>query len=133
MIKLYRKYEEIVNYLIFGGLTTFVSIGSYYIWGLVFNLRNDFLFVIANVLSWILAVTFAYITNKKYVFKSDSRKIIEFCKFVCSRILTLLMEVLGMYLLVKVIKIDNMIAKVLMQLVVIVTNYVISKVLVFKR
>lgn len=133
MIRLYKKYREIINYLFFGVLTTLISVGSYYVLGLLWDLTNNILFILANVTSWILAVIFAYITNKKYVFQSDSKKIFEFFKFVFSRVFTLLMEVVGMYLLVKVIKIDNMIAKIMMQFLVIVSNYIISKVLVFKR
>lgn len=133
MIKLYKKYEEVINYLIFGVLTTLISVISYYVFDLIFDLGNNILFILANVLSWTLAVIFAFITNKKYVFKSNGNKLLEFYKFILSRIFTLLVEVIGMYLLVKVIKIDNMLAKLMMQIIVIVSNYVISKILVFKR
>ena len=84
MFKLYRKYQEFINYLIFGVLTTLVSIISYYILSLIFNLENNILFLLANILSWFLAVTFAYITNNRYVFKSDNNKIVEFIKFIIS-------------------------------------------------
>ena len=132
MKNLIKKYEEIIKYLIFGVLTTLVSIGSYYILSLFFNLENDILFVLANILSWMLAVLFAYITNKKYVFKSSNSKIKEFLKFIASRIITVLIEVLGMYILVKILGSNNMFSKAIMQLVVIILNYVISKFIVFK-
>ena len=132
MKNLIKKYEEIIKYLIFGVLTTLVSIGSYYILSLFFYLENDILFVLANILSWMLAVLFAYITNKKYVFKSSNSKIKEFLKFIASRIITVLIEVLGMYILVKILGSNNMFSKVIMQLVVIILNYVISKFIVFK-
>ena len=61
---LYKKYAEIIKYLIFGVLTTLVSISSYALFSKVCNINMD----ISNVLSWITAVTFAFITNKKYVF-----------------------------------------------------------------
>jgi len=133
MIKFYRNNQEIINYLIFGILTTLVSIVSYYIFDLIFDLKNDVLFILANILSWILAVSFAFITNKKYVFKKQGKKISEFILFVFSRILTLLLEIIGMYLMVKVFYINNIISKIIMQIIVIVANYFISKLVVFKR
>ena len=133
MVKLLKKYEEIIKYLIFGVLTTIVSIGSYYVFSLILDLKNDFLFIVANVLSWLLAVMFAYVTNKKYVFKSNQSKFLEFIKFVASRIFTVLIEVAGMYILVKCLDGDNMVSKVIMQTIVIILNYIVSKFLVFKR
>ena len=58
---LYKKYKEIINYLIFGGLTTVVSIVTYALFAKVFYID----YLISNVLSWVLAVLFAYITNKR--------------------------------------------------------------------
>lgn len=133
MIKLYKKYREIINYLIFGVLTTIISIVSYYILGLILNLENNIIFILVNILSWLIAVTFAYITNKIYVFKSSGKHFLEFIKFIISRILTLLIEVLGMYILVKVLYFDNMISKIFMQIIVIVLNYIFSKIMVFKK
>ena len=70
--ELYKKYEELINYVIVGVLTTIVSLGSYYLCVLtVFNPDNPVLLQSANIISWILAVTFAYFANRKYVFKSN--------------------------------------------------------------
>ena len=72
---LYQKYKELINYLIVGGLTTVVSLGVYY--GCVLTFLNPEVPVqlqAANVLSWIAAVTFAYFTNRKYVFESKNEK-----------------------------------------------------------
>ena len=70
-LKYYKKYDEIINYLIFGALTTVVTIITYAIFTSTFLSAKTALDIqIANVLSWIIAVTFAYLTNRKFVFKS---------------------------------------------------------------
>ena len=73
LIELYKKFSEIINYLIVGGLTTLVSLGVYY--GLVLTIldpKHPVQLQIANVTSWIAAVTFAYFTNRVFVFKSKN-------------------------------------------------------------
>ena len=93
---LYQKYKELINYLIVGGLTTVVSLGVYY--GCVLTFLNPEVPVqlqAANVLSWIAAVTFAYFTNRKYVFESKNEKRLqEAAAFYGSRVTTLLLDVL---------------------------------------
>lgn len=133
MINLYKKYCEIINYLIFGVLTTLVSILSYYLLSLIFDIENNFFFILINILSWFCAVTFAYLTNKKYVFKSYNKKTLEFIKFILSRIITLLIEIFGMYLFVKVFIFDDLVSKIIMQIVIIILNYLLSKLIVFKK
>lgn len=134
---LYKKYQEIINYLIVGVLTTVVSIVTYFIFSLILDIENNILFILANVLSWICAVIFAYITNKKFVFNtttsSKKEEIKVFSMFVSSRITTLLIELAFMFITVKVILINDKIAKVIAQFIVIVLNYVLSKLFVFKK
>ena len=72
VINLYKKYQEIINYLIVGVLTTVVSIVTYFLFSLILDIENNILFILANVLSWICAVIFAYITNKKFVFNTTT-------------------------------------------------------------
>lgn len=131
--KLYKKYEEIINYLIFGVLTTLVSIGTYFIFARLLN----FHYLVSNVLSFIISVLFAFVTNKLYVFKSKDKtknKVLkEFIAFISSRLLSFGTDTLIMYILVSVIKIDDMIAKIIVQIIVIVMNYILSKVFVFKK
>ena len=128
MFKIYKKYEEIINYLIFGVLTTIVSILSYALFRF-FNIN----YIISNILSWIISVTFAFITNKIYVFKSKENKILnEAIKFYLSRITSLLIELIIMYLAVDILNINDMISKIIVQFIVIVLNYVFSKIFVFK-
>ena len=134
---LYKKYQEIINYLIVGVLTTVVSIVTYFIFSLILDIENNILFILANVLSWICAVVFAYITNKKFVFNtitsSKKEELKVFSMFVSSRITTLLIELAFMFITVKVILINDKIAKVIAQFIVIVLNYVLSKLFVFKK
>ena len=135
MKDLYIKYKEIINYLIMGVLTTVVSLGVYYICVLtVLDPLDPLQLQIANVVSWIAAVTFAYITNRKYVFESNDPDIIrEGAKFFTARIGTLLMDMGTMFLLVTVMGVNDKIAKLIVQVIVTVGNYVLSKVLVFKK
>ena len=134
---LYKKYQEIINYLIVGVLTTVVSIVTYFIFSLILDIENNILFILANVLSWICAVVFAYITNKKFVFNtttsSKKEELKVFSMFVSSRITTLLIELAFMFITVKVILINDKIAKVIAQFIVIVLNYILSKLFVFKK
>ena len=135
IIKLYKKYKEIINYLIFGVLTTIISLGSYYILTItILDPNNPIELQIANILSWLIAVNFAYFTNRKFVFESKSKKIFgEMVKFYIARIASLLLDMAIMYIFVSVLKYDDKIIKVIAQIVVIVANYVFSKLIVFKK
>ena len=132
---LYLKYKEIINYLIFGVLTTIVSLVTYYICVYtILDPDNAVQLQIANVISWIISVAFAYITNRKFVFESkEKNKIKEASKFVTSRIATLLMDMVIMYVGVTVLRFNDKIMKLISQVVVIVMNYILSKILVFKK
>lgn len=133
--ELYTKYKEIINYLIVGGLTTIISLLVYY--ALVFtvlNPENAFELQVANIISWIISVAFAYFTNRKFVFESKNpNKIKEATKFVTSRITTLLLDMLIMYVGVTVLTFNDKLIKLISQIVIIVSNYIISKLFVFKK
>ena len=133
--ELYLKYKEIINYLIFGVLTTVVSLVTYYICVYtILDPDNAVQLQIENVISWIISVAFAYITNRKFVFESkEKNKIKEASKFVTSRIATLLMDMAIMYVGVTVLRFNDKIMKLISQVVVIVMNYILSKILVFKK
>jgi len=127
---LYNKYKEIINYLIFGVLTTIVSILSYALFTRIFYID----IYISSILSWIIAVTFAFITNRIFVFNSKEKNIIlELIKFYLSRLASLGIELLLMYLFVKIFNINDMISKIIVQGIVIVLNYIFSKIFVFKK
>ena len=128
------KYEEVIRYLIIGVLTTIVSLATYYI--LTFTILDPKVSIqlqITNIISWIVSVTFAYFTNRKYVFKLKEKKNIkEASKFYLSRLSTLLLDMLLMQIFVIRLKFNDKIIKLIVQFVVIVLNYILSKFLVFK-
>ena len=132
---LYMRYKEIVHYLIVGVLTTVVSLGVYY--GLVLTVLdpgNPLQLQMANILSWIAAVTFAYVMSRKYVFESHSAKIREeAARFYMSRVGTLLLDMLIMFVTVTLLGMNDKLAKLLVQVVVTVLNYIFSKFLVFGK
>lgn len=129
MMNLYKKYREIINYLIFGVLTTLVNIIVYYIYADCLNVQ----YMVSNFLAWFLSVLFAYITNRKYVFESASESIFtELFKFFGSRITTGVLDMFFMWLLISVLNFNNMISKIIVNVIVVVANYILSKLVVFK-
>lgn len=135
IIEIYKKYKEIINYLIFGVLTTIVSLIVYYISVYTFlNPNNPIQLQTANILSWIAGVTFAYFTNRKFVFESkEENKIKEAGKFIFSRVVTLIMDMLIMLLGVTILHFSDKIFKIISQVAVIVGNYIFSKLFVFNK
>lgn len=139
IIELYKKYEEIVNYLIMGVLATAVNLGiKYALLFTVLEASNPTQLQIAVVISWIVACLFAYVTNKIIVFKSKDTKIFkEFLSFVSARLLTLGMEMLIMFVFVTALGLNSdlwvIIWSLVAQVVVIVANYVFSKLFIFKN
>jgi len=133
--KLYVKNKEIINYLIFGVLTTVISLLVYYtLTNTILNPNNDLELQISNIISWIISVLFAYITNKLYVFETKEKNILkEIIKFFSSRILTLILDILLMYILVSILKFNDQIIKLLVTIIVIVLNYILSKIFIFKK
>ena len=135
IINIYNKYREVINYLIFGFLTTVISLLVYYI--LVFtiiNPHNPILLQVANIISWIVGVIFAYVTNRRYVFNSKNQnKVKEASKFIIARIITLIMDMLIMFIGVTILKYNDKIIKIISQILVIVSNYLFSKIIVFKK
>lgn len=136
--ELYIKNKEIVNYLIFGVLTTVVSLATKYL--LLFTIldaKNSVQLQIAVVISWIVACLFAYITNRIWVFESKSKKIIlEMFKFFSARLVTLGMEMLIMFIFVTWLGLNTnmwvIVWTLISQILIIIMNYILSKVMVFK-
>ena len=129
------KYREMIAYLIVGVLTTVVALAVYYI--LVFTFldpNNSIQLQIANIISWIAGVIFAYFTNRKFVFQSkdpDMKK--EFLKFTAARLSTLVMDMVVMFVLVTWLGFNDKICKIISNVLVIIANYVFSKLFVFKK
>ena len=129
MKKIFWKYQDIIIYFIVGCLSTFVNLLSYDFYRLFIPS-----YLINIVLSWLTSLVFAFFMNRKYVFKSKNNKIKqEFLSFTISRLLTLGMEILFMYLLVDLIQVNDLIAKVIVQFLVFLANYLFGKFIVFKK
>ena len=119
-----KMYESsVIRYIFFGGCTTMVNLVSFFI---LRKLKVEL--NIANIISIILAILFAYVVNSKYVFQD---KVQPFCKFVSARLITMVIEVGGVWLLVSVMGLNDMIGKFLTQFIVLILNYVFSKFFVF--
>lgn len=130
---LLKKYREIILYLIFGGLTTLVNIVIYFITTKIFFIDYQ----ISNVIAWIISVTFAFVTNKLFVFESKNKikkdNLKEAISFYLFRILSLVIDIITMYILVEVFTIDDMISKIISNVIVIIVNYLFSKLFIFKK
>ena len=122
--------KEVISYLIFGVLTTVVNIVVYY----VFNTWLQVNYLVSNAIAWIASVLFAYITNRKYVFESKNTSMFnELVKFIGARLSTGIMDMILMWLLVDILSMNSMVSKIVVNVLVIVLNYVLSKVFVFKK
>ena len=133
--ELYKKYKAIINYLVVGVLTTLVNLITYYACVYTFlDPNNPIQLQIANIIAWTTAVIFAYFTNRKYVFESkETNKLKEGIKFFAARIVTLLLDMGVMGLGVSILKFNDKIIKIISQVLVIVGNYIISKLFVFNK
>ena len=133
LAKLYYNYRQVLLYLFFGLATTVVNIISYEM--LVNIFKIDYL--VSNVIAWIIAVIFAYITNKTIVFESKvntkKEKIKELSSFLGARIFSLGIDMGIMYLGVSVLLFNDTIVKVISNVIVIVINYFFSKFIIFKK
>lgn len=134
---IYYKYEEKWMYLVFGGLTTVVSIVTKLLAFWIIPGKTSWESTFAVVFSWICAVTFAFFTNKKYVFKNETKSRSEFWKvfisFYGARGATLLMEEIIFLVFYDWIGLDKLIVTIGSQVLIFIANYVLSKVFVFKN
>ena len=131
--KLLKKYKFIILYGIFGVLTTIINIVTYALCYDMFNISN----VVSNIIAWILSVLFAFITNKIWVFESkcfDFKIFIkELWNFIVCRLATGALDLGIMYVGVDLLKGPALILKIASNIIVIILNYVMSKLFVFKR
>lgn len=135
MKEIIKRNREIISYLIIGVLTTIVSLICYYLLTItILSPNNPLELTIANIISWIISVLFAYITNRKYVFQSKDKNILkEASKFTLSRVTTLIIDILLMFIFVSILHFNDKIIKLLVQIIIIILNYIFSKLLVFKK
>ena len=129
----FKKYKQTILYLIFGVLSTVVNIVTYVV--CTRNLNIEFL--ISNWIAWIAAVLFAYITNKFCVFESKKTNIKflikEFSSFVSCRILSGIIEMILMYIMISLMSLNDFIVKIITNIVVVILNFIFSKLIIFKK
>lgn len=139
---LIKKYinKETILYVVFGLLTTCVNFAVFHLCNRllgddVFLKDKNYLFT--NVVAWVAAVLFAFFVNKMFVFESKSWQIktvfSEFVKFIAARIVSLGIDEAGMFLLVSLLGVKEMISKLTVQIFVVVINYFFSKFIIFKK
>ena len=133
-MEIYMKYKEILNYLIFGGLSTIVNFISYFVSARVLGIDE----VISSGIAWFCSVLFSYITNKLFVFESKTKGAKAFLKeissFFLARIVSgILCDVGTFAIMVKVFNINDVFAKIVTQIMVIIVNYIFSKLIIFKK
>lgn len=131
-MKLLKKYKQLIVYIIVGVMTTLVNFIVYYISTRQFNLSE----YTSNFIAWIVAVIFAFITNKFIVFKSKNKNIKfvlkEGISFVSMRVISLGFDMLIMYIVISVLNWNDLIGKLISQVVVVISNYIFSKLYIFK-
>lgn len=130
--KIFIKDQEIFKYILFGVLTTVVNIAVFFLFDTVLN----FSYIIANAISIIAAILFAFFTNKKYVFKAKSQSwklaFKEFYLFVGLRSVSGLFDMLSMWMLVDFMNLETNLSKILTQFIIVVLNYIFSKLYIFR-
>lgn len=136
---IYRNHLEGMRYLVFGALATVINLGvKFLLLFTILDASNEFQLQAAVIISWIVACIFAYFTNRVLVFKSKSDKILkEAVSFVTARLVTLGMEMVIMFFFVTLLGLDSnlwvAVWSVFAQVVVILSNYIFSKLIIFKK
>ena len=133
MRALFEKYRELILYVFFGGLTTLVDWGSY--WVMTDLLRVDYM--AAAFLSQVISILFAYVTNRRFVFESRvhgaAAIVAEMVKFFGARGASLLLNMLVMYVGVDMLHMNDKLIKVMASVLVVIANYIFSKLFVFRK
>ena len=134
--KMYFKYKELINYAVFGVLTTLVNYIAFWFFSSVVVLSSTST-VPANIVAWIVSCTFAFITNRLWVFDSQEKSkkgiIREAVSFYISRLATLGVETLIMFVFADVLGFNKYIVKLVANVIVIILNYILSKLVVFRK
>lgn len=128
----YQKHKSVLLYIFFGAGTTLVNLVSFVLFNSVFHLSA----AVANLPAWVLAVLFAYVTNRIWVFDSHIRGVglwKEMALFFGGRLLTLGMEEVMLIIFVEYLHFNDLMIKVIATVAVLILNYIISKLLVFKK
>ena len=124
-----RLEKELFFYIIFGILTTLVNILVYIFFTRVFSLN----YIVSNVLAWFFSVLFAYVTNRIWVFESDNINILkDIILFFSGRLFSVIVDTALMFLFIDLLLVSDSISKIVIQIIVVILNYIISKFIVFK-
>ena len=130
MSDLMKLDRELILYVVFGAFTFFVNLISYFFFANILNIN----YLVSNAIAWFLSVLFAYITNRTWVFESKSPKILkEMSLFFGGRIFSGAVDMLLMYTFIDLLVFNDSISKIVVQIIVIVLNYIFSKLIVFKN
>lgn len=131
--ELYSKYKDVIPYIFFGVCTTIVNVFAYWVCAYIFHLDV----LPSTIIAWFFAVLFAYLTNRKWVFYSKASTYNEIIKecfyFYICRITTGIIDCLCMYIFVDLLHLNDLIIKILANILVVIINYVASKYFIFKK
>ena len=133
--ELCKKYEEIVAYLIVGVLNTLVSWAAWFLCAYtVLDAEIVWQNVALSIISWVVGVVFGYVMNRKYVFKSTEPDVMkEFLQFAGGRVSTWALDAVMMVLMVNMLSINEAFSKIFVSVLVMIGNYLISKLFVFRK
>lgn len=138
-LELFKKYKETILYLVFGGLTTLINIVAFWALNklLALSMDKDTALMVSNAIAWVVSVLFAFITNKLFVFESKSLHgslvLKELVLFVGARLFSGALDMGIMYLFVSILGFNELLIKILSNILVIIINYVLSKLIIFKK
>lgn len=127
MIRLIKKYKEIIFYLFFGVCTTVINFFVFWIFSKNFNPE------ISNVFAWIISVIFSFITNKLWVFRTTGSVFKELLEFIASRILSFAIDEVLLIMLISYFSLNALMSKIITNIFIIVINYLLSKFIIFKK
>lgn len=131
--KIYEKYKDVIPYAIFGVLTTVVNIVVYWIMAHPLHCHT----MVSTIVAWVAAVLFAYVTNRKWVFHSEASSkeeiVKEIINFFLARLATGVIDWVCMFVFVDVLHFNDVAIKFIANVIVIILNYVASKLIIFKK
>lgn len=130
IINIYKKHREGILYLFFGGTSFVLNMALYALFTYALHMNE----LIANFIAWIIVVAYAFVTNKFFVFqnKTKSNLLTQIISFYMSRIATLCIEELIIFVFITKLEYNSLIIKLIAQIIVIVLNYILSKLIIFK-
>lgn len=133
--KIIKKFftKEVITYGVFGVLTTLVNLITFYIMDNILNIEEN----ISNAIAIVISILFAYFTNRKWVFNSNAitakEKLSEFGKFIIGRAFSMVVELVGFFLMFNILGIQEFISKIVISVIIIIMNFFISKFFAFKK